>query len=172
MSCEFVLLPSSVAAIGDVKRRCRALIRKRALLSAGAVLVPVPGLDVAADISLLLRLISEINREFGLTPDQIARLDANTRVLVYQAIIAFGSAMVGKVITHTVVTKALCAVGARVVAKQAVKYVPLAGQAVAAGLSFAAMKYVGEQHIKDCARVANIVIAQSSYDSTTITRDW
>jgi uncharacterized protein (DUF697 family) len=160
MSGEFVLLPSSVADIGDVKRRCRTLIRKRALLSAAAVLVPVPGLDVAADVSLLLRLIPAINREFGLTPEQIARLDANTRVLVYQAIVAFGSAMVGKVVTHTVVTKALCAVGARVATKHVVKYVPLAGQAMAAGLSYAAMRYVGEQHVKDCARVANVVIAQ------------
>jgi uncharacterized protein YpuA (DUF1002 family) len=68
--------------------------------------------------------------------------------------------MVGKVVTHTVVTKALCAVGARVAAKHVVKYVPLAGQAMAAGLSYAAMRYVGEQHVKDCARVANVVIAQ------------
>jgi hypothetical protein len=39
-----------------------------------------------------------------------------------------------------------------------VRYVPLAGQAMAATLSFAAIKYLGERHIRDCVMVANRVI--------------
>ena len=38
-------------------------------------------------------------------------------------------------------------------AKQVGKYVPVAGQALSVALGFAAMKYVGHQHIKDCRRV-------------------
>jgi uncharacterized protein (DUF697 family) len=163
MSTELLLLPNSVADMEEVKRRCRVLLTKRALLSAGAALVPLPGLDIAADVGILLKMIPEINREFGLTPVQIERLDANKRVLVYQAIVAFGGAMIGKVMTYELVSKALCAVGTRVTAKQTAKYIPLAGQALAAGLSFAALKYVGEQHIKDCCRVANVVIESASH---------
>ena len=39
-------------------------------------------------------------------------------------------------------------------AKQAAKYVPLAGQAVAAVVGYSAIRYLGEEHLKDCVRVA------------------
>jgi len=42
----------------------------------------------------------------------------------------------------------------RLTAKQATKYVPLAGQAVSAMLGYAALRALGEHHIKDCVRVA------------------
>ncbi|MEN9374690.1 MAG: hypothetical protein RIR79_2242, partial [Pseudomonadota bacterium] len=38
--------------------------------------------------------------------------------------------------------------------KQIAKYVPIAGQAVSAVLSYTAMRYVCNQHIDDCVRVA------------------
>ncbi len=38
------------------------------------------------------------------------------------------------------------------------RYVPLAGQAMAAGLSFAAIKALGDRHIDDCIRVATRAI--------------
>ena len=34
------------------------------------------------------------------------------------------------------------------------EYVPLAGQIVAATVGFAAIRYFGEEHMKDCIRVA------------------
>jgi uncharacterized protein (DUF697 family) len=153
-----LLIPRTEAEIEALVKRCRALASRRALVSAGAVLVPLPGVDVAADLGVLVKLIPEINREFGLTQAQIERLESNQRVLVYKSIVAFGSAMIGRVVTQDILRGALCAVGARLAAKQVVKFVPLAGQALAAGLSFAAMKYVAEQHIRDCARVVHAVL--------------
>ena len=44
-------------------------------------------------------------------------------------------------------------VGMRLTTKQAVKYVPLAGQVAAAALGYTALRYLGEQHIRDCVRV-------------------
>ena len=46
------------------------------------------------------------------------------------------------------------AAGKRLTIKQAAKYVPLAGQAVAAVMGYTALRYLGEEHIKDCVRVA------------------
>jgi hypothetical protein len=37
--------------------------------------------------------------------------------------------------------------------QQAAKYVPLAGQAVSAVMGYTALRYLGEEHIKDCVRV-------------------
>ena len=44
--------------------------------------------------------------------------------------------------------------GMRMTAKQATKYVPIAGQAVSAIMGYTALRYLGEEHIKDCVRVA------------------
>jgi hypothetical protein len=128
-------------------------------VSAGAVLVPLPlpGLDIAADVALLTQLIPAINREFGLTPDQIDELNPTMKVLVYKAIVAFGGAMVGRMITRDLILQALVKVGMRVTTKTAARLVPLAGQAVSAGLSYSAMRFVGAAHIRDCRRVIEAI---------------
>jgi hypothetical protein len=45
-------------------------------------------------------------------------------------------------------------VGVRLTTQQAAKYVPIAGQAVSAALTFSALKFVCEQHIKQCIEVS------------------
>jgi hypothetical protein len=46
------------------------------------------------------------------------------------------------------------AVAMRPTTKQAAKYVPIAGQAISAIMGYTAIRYLGEEHIKDCVRVA------------------
>ena len=58
-------------------------------------------------MALLTQLIPAINREFGLTPDQIEELNPRMKVLVYKAIVAFGGAMVGRLITRDLILQAL-----------------------------------------------------------------
>jgi hypothetical protein len=159
-STEVFRLPRTHAELDEAVRRSRGMVTRRALASAGAVLVPLPGVDLAADIALLTQLIPAINREFGLTPDQIEGLHPRLKVLVYKAIVAFGGALVGRLITRDLVLQALVRVGMRVTTKTAARLVPVAGQAVSAGLSFSAMRLVGESHIRDCRRVVEEVLAE------------
>lgn len=147
------VVPGNIATVEAIAARCRRLVAKRSFMSAGVVLVPVPGLDFAADVALLLKLIDEINEEFGLTPEQIDRIDAKKRMLVYRTLASFGTALVGRVVTPQLVVRALASVGTRVTAKGATKFVPIIGQGIAASISFAAMRYVGLAHIRDCERV-------------------
>jgi uncharacterized protein (DUF697 family) len=134
--------------------RCRRLVTKRALLAAGVAMVPVPGLDWLTDIGVLVKLLPEINREFGLSPEQIERLAPDRRLVVYKAISTGGGLLVGRLVTRELVLKALTAVGVRLTTQQAAKFVPIAGQAVSAMLTFGALKYVCEQHIRQCQAVA------------------
>jgi len=161
---EVIRLPRSPAELDEVVRRCRKMVTRRALASAGAVLVPLPGADLAADIALLTQLIPAINREFGLTPDQIEDLSPRLKVLVYKAIVAFGGALVGRLITRDLILQALVRVGMRVTTKTAARLVPIAGQAVSAGLSYSAMRLVGDSHIRDCRRVIEEVFADQGVE--------
>ena len=135
-------------------RTCRRLINRRALVGAAASAVPIPGLDWAVDAALLSRLLPEINAQFGLTPEQIDRLSPRKRDQVQKALGAIGSVVIGKVVTRDLVIRMAKMVGMRLSTKQAAKYLPLAGQAVAAVMGYAALRYLGEEHIKDCVQVA------------------
>ncbi len=145
---------ASSADLQAVARRCRKKVAQRALLAAGVAMVPVPGLDWVTDVALLMKLLPQISAEFGLSPAQVERLAPERRLVVYKAISAGGGLLVGKVVTRELVLKLVQLVGVRLSTQQAAKFVPLAGQAVSAALTFGALKFVCEQHIRQCMAVA------------------
>jgi hypothetical protein len=142
------------AALEAAVKRSRKLLNKRAMVAAAASAMPVPGLDWMVDAAMLSKLIPEINREFGLTPAQLDGLDSKKRDQVQKAVAMVGSVLIGKFISKDLVIKAAQKIGVRLTGKQLVKYVPFAGQVVSAAVGFAAIRYFGEEHMKDCIRVA------------------
>lgn len=148
------LMPGTAEQIEAVARQCRRMVTKRALLGAGVAMVPVPGVDWVTDIGILMKLIPDINRAFGLTPEQVERLAPDRRLVVYKAISAGGSMLLGRLLTRELVMQVLKLVGVRLTTQQVAKFVPIAGQAVSALLTFSALKYVCEQHIRQCMAVA------------------
>ena len=140
-------------ALEAAAHRARRLLHKRALVAAAAGVIPVPGLDWAMDAALLSRLLPRINAEFGLTPEQLDRLNPAKREQVQKAAAMVGSVLIGKFITRDLVLKLTKTRGMRMTTRQASKYVPLAGQALAATLGYATLRYLGEQHIRDCLQV-------------------
>ena len=147
-------MASEDEALQAAVKRSRKLLNKRAIVAAVASTVPVPGLDWAVDAALLSRLIPEINKEFGLTPQQLDQLNPKKREQVQKAITVVGSVLIGKFISRDLVIKAAAKIGTRLTTKQLAKYVPFAGQMVAAAVGYAAIRYLGEEHMKDCVRVA------------------
>ena len=135
-------------------KRSRKMLHKRALLAGAVSAVPIPGLDWAVDAAMLSKLIPEINKEFGLSPEQLDKLNPKKREQVQKAVTLVGSVLIGKLISKDLVIKAATKIGMRLTTKQLVKYVPFAGQIVAATVGYAAIRYLGEEHMKDCIRVA------------------
>jgi len=134
------------------------MVLRRAATSAGASVIPLPGIDIAADVGLLMRLLPAINRKFGLTPEQIEKLDPERRLVVYALISRGGKSLVGRAVTKKVVLLALKRVGIRMTAKQAAKHLPFAGQIASAFLGFGAMMYIGASHIDECYEIAKAAI--------------
>lgn len=146
--------PATPDAISRTAARCRKRVTQRALFAAGVSMVPVPGLDWLTDVGVLVRLLPEISAAFGLSPEQVERLAPERRVTVYKALSAAGSLVLGRTVTKELVLMLLKTVGVRLSTQQAAKYLPVAGQMVSAGLTFSALKYVCEQHIRQCEQVA------------------
>jgi hypothetical protein len=138
----------------DAVRRSRKLLNRRALVGAVAGTIPVPGLDWAVDAALLSRLVPAINAEFGLSPQQLDALPAHKRDQVQKALAMVGSVLIGKFVTRDLILRMAQKAGMRLTTRQAAKYVPIAGQAMSAVMGYTAIRYLGEEHIKDCVRVA------------------
>lgn len=137
----------------DAIRRARKLLNRRALAGAAAGAVPVPGLEWVVDAALLSRMIPAINQEFGLSPEQLDRLPVRKREQVRKAVEVVGSIVIGKLLTRDLVIRFASSMGKKMTARQAAKFVPLAGQLVSALIGYAAIRYLGEQHIRDCVEV-------------------
>jgi uncharacterized protein (DUF697 family) len=150
--------PTTRQEIDALARHCRKLVTRRALIAAGVAAVPVPGVDVAVDVGVLVSMIERINAAFALTPDQIDQLAPRRRARAYQAAMTLGGALVGRVVTRELVLRILKTMGVRWSARQAARWVPVAGQIAAASLGFAMLKTFGDRHVADCARVATALI--------------
>ncbi|SEA06211.1 hypothetical protein [Variovorax sp. YR216] len=145
--------PELIAAI----RRSRRLLSRKAMMAAAVGAVPVPGLDWAADATLLSRVVPQISAEFGLSVTQLERLAPYDRERIQKAAGAVGALLVGRLVTRELLIKLARHAGVKLTAQQAAKYVPIVGQAVSATLSYAALRSLGELHIKDCVKVAQSV---------------
>lgn len=154
---EWVVVLDTPEQIAAAARQCRRMVTRRALFGAGVALVPVPGVDWVTDIGILMKLIPDINRAFGLTPEQVERLAPDRRLVVYKTISAAGGMLVGRLVTREAVMQMLKLVGVRLTTQQAARYVPVTGQVVSALLTFSALKYVCEQHIRQCIAVSRLL---------------
>ena len=164
----WTLVPASPRDIEATVRHCRRLVSKRAALAAGAAVVPIPGVDWITDVATLLKLVPEINAAFGLTPAQVERLAPERKVAVVKAISAGGSMLVGRLVTRDLVVAMLKTVGVRLSSKQAAKFVPIAGQAVSAAITYASLRYVCDQHIQQCAEVARRLLLPTATEAVDL----
>ncbi len=148
------MLPESLSELEEIRRQCKQMVVKRAVVSGAVNLVPIPGLDIAADVGLLMQLLPAINNKFGLSPEQIEKLDPQTRAIVYGLVVNTGTQLAGKVITKQLIVTVLKRVGIRVGARQVAKFIPIVGQGAALAISIAAMKTIGDMHIDECYNLA------------------
>jgi hypothetical protein len=156
---DWTLMPASGKDIDQVREYCRSLVRRRAMISAGISAVPIPGLDVMSDLSLFAMLINDINREFGLMPEQIERLRPEWKLLAYEAAVGMGGMLVGKLVTRRLMLGLLRHSGSKLLVRQAARLVPLAGQLASAAVSFIVYRQLGYQHVEACAAVAQELLA-------------
>ncbi len=148
------MIPDTPDATRRAVDRSRKMVRRRALAAAGVSIVPIPGVDWLTDIGILLKLLPAISREFGLSPQQVEQLSPQRQVVVYKALSAAGGLVAGKLVTRELVLMLLKTVGVRLSTQQVAKFIPLAGQAVSAALTYSALTYVCGQHIRQCEAVA------------------
>ncbi|MDD2867908.1 hypothetical protein [Neomegalonema sp.] len=143
-----------VEEIEAIRHECRAMIRRRAATSAILAAAPLPGVDVAADMAMLMNALPQISREFGLAPEQIEQLEEAERVALYGTIKGFSNSFIARAVTRKMIALLLArALGVR----QAARFAPVLGQAAAAAISYRVMTWILNKHVEECYAAARAV---------------
>jgi len=119
--------------------------------SALGAVVPVPGLSIGVDIALILRMATEFAKAFGLTPEQV---EGSYSWVATSAKVVGILGKTGAMLTTKALVKILTSHAASATAEELVRYVPIVGQGIAGGLSFAATYQSGVYLLKKLRKLA------------------
>lgn len=154
------MLPTTQEQLDTIRAECQRLVTRRSLLSAGAAVVPIPGVDFGTDVAILLQLIPAINEKFGLSPSQIEKLSPELKKIAIVSSTSMGMGLLGRALSTQQIIGMLQRMGAKRLATKALaKYVPFAGSAVAASISYYILRKVGRSHINECYAVVQKTLA-------------
>ncbi|WP_201557841.1 hypothetical protein [Psychrobacter sp. 72-O-c] len=140
--------------LDQVKKECKAIVKKRAKFSAGVAIVPVPFFDVAIDAGMLTQLLPDISERFGLIEDRESAVDLESRAIHWGALKDRTVDFAGLMATRGIVKKTVQGFGGRIAAKQVTKFIPLGGQLVAATMGYMIFKKIAFDHIEECYKLA------------------
>ncbi|HZV55338.1 MAG TPA: hypothetical protein VFF82_10405 [Rhodocyclaceae bacterium] len=147
-------IPYGEQSLAELRRQCLAMARRRAALSAMASFVPLPGIDLITDVAVLLALLTDINRRFGLTEAQIESLSPSRKALAYKLTTAAGGFVATRMATSQLFLAVLRRAGARLGIMEATRFAPVVGQAVAAAIAYFTLTRIARRHIEQCAEIA------------------
>ncbi len=146
--------------LDQVKKDCIAMVKKRARISAGVAIVPIPFFDVAIDASMLTMLLPEISERFGLLEDRRAAVDLESRAIHWSALKDRTVDFAGLMATRGIVKKTVQGFGGRIAAKQVTKFIPLGGQLVAGTMGYMIFKKIATDHIEECYKLSKSIQQQ------------
>ncbi|WP_168220549.1 GTPase [Azospirillum thermophilum] len=137
----------------EKKNACERKVQIAAAVSAANGLNPIPGTDVAVDISTLVVLFREIRESYGLADELVVELKQQSVPLIAQ--------LAGKAAQYAAkegILMLLKSVATREVVKTTVRFVPVVGQLIAASIGFGITYSAGMSYLKDCHDLATEVL--------------
>lgn len=147
---------------GDALKKKRIVATERiplyAGLSAANGLNPVPGLDIAADITVLLKLGHEIAHIYGLTQSQFEYIKRLLGPKAIPSLLAKLAQFAAKYLAKEGIILLLKQIATRATAKQVSKWIPFVGPLIAAGIGWQATFMLGEQLVNEAEDLAKDIL--------------
>lgn len=158
------LIADMAAYTEDAFKKKRDIAEKRVRLYAGLAaangLNPVIGVDVLADIALLVKMGNEVADIYGLSEKRFKYmkrlLNPGSAAKLGVAVAAFAS----KYLAREGIKLLLKSVAKRVAGKELAKFIPFAGPLVAAGIGWKATFSLGDQLIDEAETLGRTILAE------------
>ncbi|XP_052105421.1 interferon-inducible GTPase 5-like [Mytilus californianus] len=127
--------------IREKKKTLHSRVFKIAVISAGVAAIPVPGLDVIADLAIIAHEIHFYMSEFGLDEESLKHLCKKTKTKydqITESLKHSKSLLTEKNIIRTLFMKIVKTQAAEQVAGRFAKYIPIIGSIVSSGVAYGA----------------------------------
>lgn len=145
-----------------IREECLSLMKTRAYISAGISAVPIPLIDLAVDAGMLTQLLPEISIKFGLESEKLAAINFQTGDIRWRELGSRSIAFAGLVATRSATRLSIRGLGARLISRQVIKFVPLGGTVIAATMGYFVFKRITTKHIDECYTLAKALQASGS----------
>ena len=143
----------SLRFLKEKKAACEKYVVYAAAAAAANGINPIPGTDVAVDVSIIMKLFKEIRNDYGLDDDSLSTLK-------HSSIPAVGR--LANNIVQYAAKEGILLLLKSFAGKQSVKifakYIPFVGQAIAASLGYAITSNVGNSYLSDCHKLAEEIL--------------
>ncbi|XP_062996343.1 interferon-inducible GTPase 5-like isoform X2 [Elgaria multicarinata webbii] len=152
----------SLAILKKKKEALQKQIWKLATLSCGVAAVPIPGLSVACDVTILIKSLSEYRQNFGLDEESLSKLAEKVDKPVEEIKEAIKSPL-AKEISKDLVVKMLTKAGggALMMVEYFASTVPIFGSLAAGGISFGTTYYMLWSFLNEVAEDAQNVLIKA-----------
>lgn len=137
----------------EKKKACQKYIILAAGVAAANGANPIPGLDIALDTSILLSLFQKIRSYYALDEDTVKTVDTKAMSQISQT-----AKKVVKYATRDGVLFLIKKFAGRSTAKQASKYIPFVGSAIAASIGFSITLTAGNSYLDECHTLAEAIM--------------
>ena len=143
----------SIRFLREKRTACEKYVSYAAAAAAANGINPVPGVDVAVDISIIMKLFKEIRDDYGLNDNFLSSLKQSSIPVVGR--------LANNVVQYAAkegILILLKSFAGRQAVKSFTKYIPIIGQAIAAGLGYAITSNVGNSYLNDCHELAEEIL--------------
>jgi len=140
------------------KKAALELVADSAMYSAFNGLNPVPGVDAAFDLGIVMKMTKDIRDIFDLE-------DQSTIEKYGPMLGSAGKAALEKVFEFTskeALIKAVEEMAKKYIGKYITKYIPIMGQVVTCGLSYIMIDQLGKMYVDNCFEVAKGILEQNT----------
>lgn len=139
----------SIHFLKEKREACEKYVAYAAAASAANGINPIPGSDIAVDISIIIALFKGIRDDYGLTDNFLNSLKQSSIPVICR--------LANNVVQYAAkegVVILLKNFATRQALKTIMKYIPWVGQAISAGLGYAITSNVGHSYLNDCHELA------------------
>jgi len=143
----------SAQFLQEKRSACDRYVAIAAAASAANGINPIPGADIAVDLSILVKLFSEIREAYGLNDGFLSKLKESAIPVVAR----LANNAVKYATTEGILLLIKNFLGRQAI-KTVAKYIPIIGQAIAAGLGYAITSNVGNSYLNDCHELAEQIL--------------
>lgn len=137
----------------EKRSACEKYVSYAAAASAANGINPILGVDIAVDVSILLKLFSSIRDDYGLNGNLLDSLKDSS----IPAVARLANNVIGYAVKEGIMLLLKRFAGQEAI-KSVAKYIPFVGQAIAAGLGYAITSNVGNSYLNDCHELAEQIL--------------